>query len=207
VWIDFDEDGLTDIDLRTWEVFSRMQNVARLDLASLHDISDQPFIRQNPTRLFPAVTHLRLVGWMHRGLVKAILTSLDADKLGCLKLDHLQDEGALPNGEPMPQDLATKHSHEGGDPYGDEGIDDELWARQERGDAAIFPGTMWFPLRFLRQRCLASMVHLQIVLGPLADTLNLRNNITMFHETAEFIQRWVIIKNNIVHPWDERGRC
>jgi hypothetical protein len=93
VWKDFDDDGLTDIDLQTWDVFSRMQNVARLDLASLHDISDQPYIRQNPARLFPAVTHLRLVGWMHRGLVRALVTSFDARKLDCLELDHLEDEG------------------------------------------------------------------------------------------------------------------
>lgn len=189
VWIDFDEDGLTDMDLQTWDVFNRLQNVTRLDLASLHNISDQPYIRQTPAGLFPAVTHLRLVGWMHRGLVKAILASLDANKLGCLKLDHLQDEGALPNGEPIPQDLATKHSHHPGDPYGDEGIDDNLWARQERGDAAIFPGPMWFPLRFLRQRCLGSMKHLHIKLGPFADTLDQRNDITMFHETTKFIKR------------------
>ncbi|KAI1373271.1 hypothetical protein F4677DRAFT_448601 [Hypoxylon crocopeplum] len=188
VWMDFDDDELTDIDLRTWDVFGRMQNVTQLDLASLHDISDQPYIRQNPVRLFPAVTHLRLVGWMHRGLVKAIVTSLNASKLACLKLDHLQDEGALPNGEPIPQDLAINYSHNRGDPYGNEGIDDKLWARQERGDAGIFPGPMWFPLRFLRQRCLASMAHLQIRLGPLPDALDMRNDITMFHETAEFIR-------------------
>jgi hypothetical protein len=189
VWIDFDEDSLADIDLQTWDVFGRMQNVARLDLASLHEISDQAYIRQNPARLFPAVTHLRLVGWMHRGLVKAIMTSLDASRLDCLELDHLQDEGALPNGEPMPEDFATKHSRNGGDVYDDEGIDDELWARQEQGDAGIFPGPMWFPLRFLRQSCLASMSHLQIKFSPFDKALDLRNYITMFHETAEFIRK------------------
>lgn len=190
VWIDFDDDGLTDIDFRTWDVFSRMQNVVRLDLASLHSISNQPYIRQNPARLFPAITHLRLVGWMHRGLVKAILTSLDPSKLGSLELDHLQDEGTLPNGEPMPRALAEEHSHFGDDAYSDGVIDDKLWARQEGGDAGIFPGPMWFPLRFLRQRCLASMVNLQIRLGPLADTLDLRSHMTVFHDTAEFIRRW-----------------
>ncbi|KAF7553099.1 hypothetical protein G7Z17_g3840 [Cylindrodendrum hubeiense] len=189
VWIDFDEDGLSDIDLGTWDVFSRMQRVARLDLASLHNIHDQPYIRQNPSRLFPAVTHLRLVGWMHRGLVKAIVTSLDASKLCCLKLDHLQEEGALPNGEPMPQDLSSEHLDNPGDPYDDEGIDDKLWARQERGDAGIFPGPMWFPLRLLRQHCLASITYLQIKLGPFTESIDLRNSVTMFHETAEFIRR------------------
>ncbi|KAI0465557.1 hypothetical protein F4859DRAFT_528341 [Xylaria cf. heliscus] len=172
VWVDFEDDGLTDIDLRTWEVFGSMQNVARLDLASLHDISDQPYIRQNPPSLFPAVTHLRLVGWMHRGLVKAIVTSLDASRLCRLELDHLQDEGALPSGEPIPQDLALKYSQPGG----------------SKGDAGIFPGPMWFALRCLHQRCLTSMAHLQIRLGPFTDALDIRNDITMFHETVKFIQ-------------------
>lgn len=194
VWMDFNDDGLTDIDLRTWDVFGLMQNVARLDLASLHNISDQPYIRQNPARLFPAVTHLRLVGWMHRGLVKAIVTSLDTSRLSCLRLDHLQDEGALPNGEPTPQDVALKHVQSQGDPYSDEGIDDKLWARQDRGDAGIFPGPMWFPLRYLRRQCLASMAHIRIRLGPFTDSLDLRNDITMFHETAEFIRRWVFMR-------------
>ncbi|XXH01314.1 Histone chaperone asf1 [Hypoxylon texense] len=188
VWLDFEETELTDIDLRTWDVFGRMQNVARLDLASLHDVSYQPYIRQNPARLFPAVTDLRLVGWMHRGLVKAILTSLDASKLSCLKLDHLQDEGALPNGEPMPMDIVANYSYHQVDPYVDEGIDEKLWARQERGDAGIFPGPMWYPLRFLRQRRLASMAHLEIRLGPFTENLDLRNDVTMFREIAEFIR-------------------
>ncbi|KAI4860574.1 hypothetical protein F4820DRAFT_465555 [Hypoxylon rubiginosum] len=189
VWIDFDEDDLTDIDLQAWDVFGRMQNVTRLDLASLHNIGDQPYIRQNPARLFPAVTDLRLVGWMHRGLVKAIVTSLDASKLRSLKLDHLQDEGALPNGAPIPQDIVITYSpyHEV-DPYDNEGIDDKLWARQERGGVVTFPGPMWSPLRFLRRRCLSSMAHLQIRLGPLNANLDLRNDITMFRETVEFIQ-------------------
>lgn len=62
-------------------------------------------------------------------MVKAVVTSIDARKLQCLKLDHLQDEGALPNGEPMPQDLAIQHSHNEVNPYGDEGIEDELLVR------------------------------------------------------------------------------
>ncbi|KAI0441111.1 hypothetical protein F4803DRAFT_576850 [Xylaria telfairii] len=188
VWMDFDDDTLTDIDLRIWDVFGLMQNVARLDLASLHNISDQPYIRQNPARLFPAVTHLRLVGWMHRGLVKAIVTSLDTSKLSCLRLDHLQDEGALPNGEPMPEELVLRYVQRQGDPYSDQGIDDKLWARQDRGDAGIFPGPMWFPLRSLRRQSLASMAHIEIRLGRFTDSLDLRNDITMFHETVEFIR-------------------
>lgn len=190
VWMDFDDDSLTDIDLHTWVIFGRMQNVARLDLASLHYIGDQPYIRQAPARLFPAVTHLRLVGWMHRGLVRAIVTSIDATKLRSLKLDRLQDEGALPDGGPMQQDVAWEYaSDHRGDPYSDQGIDDDLWARQERGHAAIFPGPMWFPLRLLRQYRLAAMAHLEIRLGSFDLRLDERNQITMFHETAQFIRR------------------
>lgn len=189
VWMDFDEEGLMDIDLQTWDVFSRMQNVTRLDLASLHNIADEPYIRQSPARLFPAVTHLRLVGWMHRGLVKAIVTSLNARKLSCLELDHLQDEGALHNGQPMPQNWVSNQYHDRDDPYVDKGITEELWADQQRGAAVIFPGPMWFPLRFLRQCSLASMKHLRIRLGPFSNTHDQRNDITVFHETAKFIRR------------------
>lgn len=188
IWMDFDEEALIDTDLQTWDVFGRMQNVSRLDLASLHNISDQSYIRQNPAKLFPGVTQLRLVGWMPRGLVKAIVTSLDASKLFCVKLDHLQEEGALPNGEPMPEDLASRHFHEPGNPYDDEGIDHKLWERQEGGDAGIFPGPSWFPLRLLRQRCLAQLAHLHIRLSPFTDRLDQRNYITMFQETAMFIR-------------------
>lgn len=191
IWKDFDEGSLTDIDLRTWEIFNRMQNVTQLDLASLHDISDQPYIRQHPSKLFPAITHLRLVGWMHRGLVKAILAGLDSTKLQSLELDHLQDEGALPNGVPIPQDLAQEHVPGRGDPYTDQDIDDELWMRQERGEAVIFPGPMWFPLRFLRQKPISLMAHLHVKLGCLTDNMDERNATTMFRDFAEFIKRRV----------------
>lgn len=62
IWLDFKERCLTDIDRQTWYVFSRMTNVSKLDFASLHDVSDDDYVRQNPSRLFPAVTHLRLLG-------------------------------------------------------------------------------------------------------------------------------------------------
>ena len=191
IWVDFGEDldseDLTDINKKTWDVFDRMQNVTNLDLASLHDIGNKPYIRQNPARLFPAVTHLRLVGWMHRGLIKAIVTSLDATKLTSLKLDHLQDEGALPDGTPMPENLATANAHERGNPYEDTGIDDDLWLRQEKGEAAIFPGSSWYPLRLLRQKTLSSLAHFQIDLGPLSGILDERNAITLAREIAKFI--------------------
>ncbi|KAI0816765.1 hypothetical protein GGR55DRAFT_628493 [Xylaria sp. FL0064] len=191
VWKDFGEGCLTDIDRQTWDIFGRMQNITRLDLASIHAFGNVPYIRQNPARLFPAVTHLRLVGWMHRGLVRAIISSLDATKLSSLELRHLQDEGSLPNGEPMPCGRGKDHiqsGEHGHNPYRDEGIDDDLWQRQEQGDAAIFVGPMWFPLRFLRQKCLSSMTHVRIALKPFFR-LDHRSLISMFVDTAMLIRR------------------
>ncbi|KAJ3573062.1 hypothetical protein NPX13_g4835 [Xylaria arbuscula] len=189
VWLDFDDDDLSDVDLRTWDVFSLLRNVTHLDLASLHAIGcDEPYIRQNPARLFPAVTHLRLVGWMHRGLVKAIISSLDAAQLVSLDLHYLQEEGSLPNGEPMPSDVARKYARSYRHGYSQDGIDDELWARQEHGDACIFPGPMWLPLRFLRQRRPSSLAHFRIRIMPEIHTLDRRNYNTMFQETAKFIR-------------------
>lgn len=98
IWQDVGEDSITDIDRQTWSVFCRVVNVTTLDLASLHEVWEEPYIRQNSERLFSAVTELRLVGWMHRGLVKAIIGALDASKLRSLCLDWLEDEGSMPNG-------------------------------------------------------------------------------------------------------------
>lgn len=91
IWLDFDEDELTEIDRETWSVFSRMVQVTHLDLASLHRIDNDEYIRQNPAVLFQKVRDLRLLGWMHRGLVRALLTSLDPHKLRSLRLDYLED--------------------------------------------------------------------------------------------------------------------
>ncbi|VUC25924.1 unnamed protein product [Clonostachys rosea] len=195
VWHDTDEfncarDEMNGIDFRTWEVFGRLCSVTHLDLASLHQIGYEPYIWQNPDTLFPAVTHLRLVGWMSRGLVRAIVDSLDASKLVSAKFDYLQDEGALPNGKPIPQDLVwkTRESRYPDDIYNDEGISDELWNRQERGEVAIFPGPMWLPLRLLRSRTMSSITHLQVSLSPFSDLADLRNDITTFLETAAFVR-------------------
>lgn len=62
IWRDFGDAGLTDADRQTWNVFSLMKNVARLDVASLHDVPNNPYVRQNPAHLFPKVTDLRLLG-------------------------------------------------------------------------------------------------------------------------------------------------
>lgn len=80
-------------------MFGRITNVTYLDLASLHRSEDDKYICGNPAVLFPRITDLRLLGWMHRGLVKSIFKSLDPGKLQSLRLDHLEDDGAFLNGE------------------------------------------------------------------------------------------------------------
>ncbi|KAK6432914.1 hypothetical protein LTR95_010906, partial [Oleoguttula sp. CCFEE 5521] len=110
IWLDFDdEEGLLEIDLHTWEVFSGLTNVKTLDLGSLHDVWDQEYTRRSPRSLFSAVTDLRLLGWMHRGLIKAILGSLNLRTLKSLELDYLQDDGALLNGAPMSSRFAESY--------------------------------------------------------------------------------------------------
>lgn len=105
IWLDHGEENLTDIDLELWNVFGRLTLVHDLDLSSapspdLSVVTD-PIIRNNPAQLFPAVTHLRLRGWMHRGLADAIVGSIDTAALRTLILHDLQDEGAFSNGKPM----------------------------------------------------------------------------------------------------------
>ncbi|KAK8076971.1 hypothetical protein PG996_003141 [Apiospora saccharicola] len=202
LWRDFGEQTLLEIDKCTWEVFRRMQNVAYLDLASLHQIGNEPYIRQNPAKLFPAVTDLRLVGWMHRRLVKAIIKSLDPTKLRSVALHYLQDEGAMPSSTtrcphgrpiyvPMPEDWAVANSHALF--YGSRhlGIPQELWGRQDRGKAAILPGHMWFPLRVLRKMPLASLREISITLCPFSTRTDERNDYEVFLNTTDLIRRWV----------------
>jgi len=92
---------LEDIEFAVWDVFTSLTNVQDLDLASLHYNFLEPFVRQNPPRLFSSAVRVRLLGWMHRGLVTSILYSVDPSKLAHLALDNLQDEGQYPDGSPM----------------------------------------------------------------------------------------------------------
>lgn len=185
IWRGFGDAGLTDADRQTWNVFSLMENVTRLDLASLHDVPYDQYVRQNPAHLFTKVTDLRLLGWMHRGLVKAIITSLDASRLRSLKLDCLQDECALPNGTPMHRYLAQIHSRNDGEYYWTPlCVDDDLLKRQEAGNAMIFPEPMWFALHLLRSHELDSLTHLQIKLPPISVMIDVRNYNTLSRELA-----------------------
>lgn len=191
IWTDFDEDEeqITDIDRETWNVFSRLTDVRRLDLASLHEHYEEPYIRQNPSRLFPAVTELRLLGWMHRGLVRAIVDAIDARKLRILQLHCLQDEGALANGKPLSfdatQDISASIKN-GGEhiPLSEEAIQ-----RQETGKTVIFPGPMWLPCRMLRGRPLESLADIELHLAPFDVHIDLRNYHRAFEEMCELVTR------------------
>lgn len=191
IWRDFDEESLTEIDYELWNVFSRLTNVRHLDLASIHEISDEPFMRKNPPRLFPAVTDLRLLGWMHRGLVNAILNSLDPTALRTVCLDYLQDEGSFPNGDPMAQDVAIAYGRCGRDfghstDYRDR-ISEELYERQRRDLACVFPGPMWTALRTLSRRRCTSLTKFELKIPAFSRDIDMRNYFTCFHETANFL--------------------
>ena len=153
----------------------------------MYEICDEDFVRQNPIKLFPAVTDLRLSGWMHRGLVKAIITSLDSSKLRILKLDYLQDEGALPDGRPLDFDTAEEYAHNAKRTNRSEIIDEELFQRQETGKAFVFPGPMWFPLRLLSDCSLDSLKHLQVKLASFSMNIDLRSCHTLFRDMGELM--------------------
>jgi hypothetical protein len=200
-WLDVDnEDDLTEIDRQTWTVFGRMVNVTHLDLASLHHVVTIEYVRRNPAMLFPKVRDLRLLGWMHRGLVRAIITSLEPRKLRSLELDCLEDEGALPNGEPIGNDSATRHAHHArsGKPFqnfrpetndGSAIYHDDLIIRQETGNAFVFPGPMWLPLYLLSTHAMVSITHLQVKVAPFSRSVDVRAYNTLFRQTANFIAK------------------
>lgn len=188
-WKNSDDDSLTAIDRGTWNVFSRLTNVTELDLASLHDIWEDDFVRKNPDHLFPAVTRLRLVGWMHRGLVKAILRSINASKLRKIEFDYLEDQGTLPNDVPLNWELAEEFAPNSKRTDRTAIVSDELYRRQESGDACIFPGPMWLPMRLLSASSLDSLTYLEVRLAPFEEIVDLRNYHTYFHETANMISK------------------
>lgn len=191
VWKDCADTCLTEVDRQTWTVFGQMKNVTKLDLASLHDVHDDDLVRQNPSRLFPAVVDLRLAGWMHRGLVKAIFSSINTARLRSLSLDYLQDEGALPDGSTIPlyaaemcnagwywqRDSPERHSV----------TSQTLLGLQESGKAWIFPGPMWLPSHILSTAWLDSLSHLRVGLPPVSFGVHLKNYHTMFQKTAALV--------------------
>ena len=192
VWKELTDTCLTEIDRKTWNVFSQMKKVTKLELASLHHIHEDSFVRQSPSQLFPAVIDLRLVGWMHRGMVKAIFASMDTARLRSLTLDYLQDEGAHPDGSPMSRTFAREYSvnlYDGGsDMENPSIISQALLDRQESGRAFIFPGPMWLPLHILSTARLDSLTQLRVDIPPLSGYVHLPNYHTMFLKTTDLIR-------------------
>jgi hypothetical protein len=188
VWKDRADSGLTEIDRQTWNVFRQLNNVTKLDLASLHNIHDDDFVRQNPSQLFPAVVDLKLVGWMHRGLVKAIFATINTARLHSLTLDYAQDEGALPDGSPMSEKFADRCSSKLAKTMGEPAVVSQtLLDRQESGKAFIFPGPMWLPLHILSTARLDSLTHLRVDIPPFSFLVNQQNYVTLFRKTADLI--------------------
>ena len=191
IWTDFDEDALTDDDRYTWSVFGSLTNVSRLDLGSIHGIVDDAYVRENPAELFPAVMDLRLVGWMHRGLVRAIVGALDTSSLRTLDLDHLCDEGAGIGGQPISIDSADYALGLAQVSLGREGVlDDEVIQRQEAGELPIVPGPMWLPLRLLRVLALSKLTTFSVRLSAFDHTMVQEIYRSMFAELALFIVRY-----------------
>lgn len=192
IWIDNEGDDLTEIDFHLWYVFSCLSNVRHLDLASLHFVAEEPYVRKTPPKLFPALTHLRLMGWMHRGLVDAIFNALDPTALHTLRLDYLEDEGFFPNGAPMSDDLARMYSHRPGNVSHDinyrESISSQLYERQRTGHASAFPGPMWTALHHLANRSCISLTNFRLTISPFDGCADLRNYVACFDETARFLQ-------------------
>ncbi|OQO02811.1 hypothetical protein B0A48_11094 [Cryoendolithus antarcticus] len=190
--IEDEDDGLTEIDRRTWEVLSLLTNVKYLDLASLHEIWEETYVRQNPTILFPAVIDLRLLGWMHRGLVGAIFRSLDVRNLARLRLDYLNDEGALLDQTPMSSSLNhefisyTRRTKGALDHRAQDLIAQDLCERQTSGEAFIYPGPMWYPLHLLvaTTSALSSLTYLQVKIPPINPSIDARSYLTIFRATA-----------------------
>jgi hypothetical protein len=191
-WHDYEPSVLLDIDRETWNVFAMLLNVTHLDLASLHDVWDVDLVHKNPPRLFRKVTDLRLLGWMHRDLVKVIVGAIDVTKLRRLSLDYLEDQGNLPDGHLMSANLAQQYA-----PTARRArisdlelfIDDELFRRQERGAAAIFPGPMWYPMRLLSAGPLDSLSYLQVTRPHFVMDVDVRNYYTAFRETARLLRK------------------
>jgi hypothetical protein len=164
IWRDVNEDALAEMDYQLWTTFSRLTHVTRLDLASLRqdEILD-PYVRQMPSLLFPHVTELRLTGWMHHSLVANILNSIDVAKLQSLSLDALQEEGQIPDGSPMPEEINKDCWNSA---WRLTSIDHGTIDTTQINVGIIFPGPMWSTIAPLIGK-LESLQHLEIRIPPL----------------------------------------
>ena len=82
-----------------------------------------------------------------------------------MTLDHLQDEGALPDGRAWPHDLIHRAAFILHGRWEESVRHEEAIERQEAGGSFIFSGPMWLPLRTLRKQSVASIEDLHIRLG------------------------------------------
>jgi hypothetical protein len=190
MWPGPQDDNSTDEELHLWDVFSLMKNVKTLDLVSVHHNGHFQYARQNPDVLFPAVCDLRLGGWMHRGLAKAIITSVSPRNLVALNLDHLQDEGAWLRGHPITCDVVEEATRRlsSDPPHIHGGISNELFSLQEQGRAYYLPGPMWYALKLLLRQDVIALRRLIIKMCPPVEDLDKRNYVTMVQEIAKLIQ-------------------
>ncbi|CAK1363043.1 uncharacterized protein RHO25_006737 [Cercospora beticola] len=175
------------IEAETWNTFSRMTNVRDLDLASLHHVAVASIVRDNPAKLFPAVTELCLVGWMHRGLASAIITALDPKQLLRFQFDCLRDEGSMPGGLPMHFEVAEDQAGPAVTKLETTKVDEMMFQCQQAGEIFTFTGPMWYTIRLLRTRPLERLAHLKIKLPVCEMNLDVRNFHTMFDDAKKLI--------------------
>lgn len=92
-------------DTHMWDAFKTFTNVTKLDLACYQKTWDWAYLRDPPSPLFPAATHIRLSGVMYPEIVNAILHPKSLSTLEHLSLDNLQDPG--PCHGTWPKDCST----------------------------------------------------------------------------------------------------
>ena len=96
-------------DTHMWDAFKTFTNVTKLDLACYQETWDWAYLRDPPSPLFPAATHIRLSGVMYPEIVMAILHPSSLSNLRHLSLDNLQDPG--PCNCRWPKDCSTSQDN------------------------------------------------------------------------------------------------
>ncbi len=95
-------------DTHIWDAFKTFTNVTKLDLACYREKWGWAYLRNPPSPLFPAATHIRLSGVMYPEIVSAILHPASLSRLVHLSFDNLQDpgpyDGKLPTDNSISQD-------------------------------------------------------------------------------------------------------
>lgn len=76
-----------------------------------------------------------------------------------------------------------------GDIWAEDAVGEELFQRQEKGVVAIFPGPMWYALRWLSHSPLDSLKHLRVTIPHFDMNIDLRNYYTTFRETEKLLRK------------------